>query len=359
MTAPRSGKKDDTKSDDLSQPYPPSWVNHLTGWVARRQWSSWYFYLGLWLVPVSLQLVVLWIEGVFPFPTVFPAQLFIPAMIVLFLSMIHFLDSRAEAALTTLRPALTATEEEYSQLCYLLTTMPTWPAILTSLATVGVIVLLGVNSGQRESSIEAIALSPIAANLLFAVYWIGWWVFGAFVYHTIHQLRVINRIYTEHTRVNLFAMSPLYAFSGVTALTAVTLAIATYGWTALNPDNLSDPVSIAVISLITVLALGAFAWPLLGSRRLMAKQKAEKLDEVSLRYEATFAELHQRIDNRELEEVEELMKVISVLEIERDTLRRISTWPWQPETLHFLMTALLLPLLLWIIQYVLQLLLGS
>ncbi len=78
-----------------------------------------------------------------------------------------------------------------------------------------------------------------------------------------------------------------------------------------------------------------------------------------MRYEATFAELHERIDNREFEEIDELMKVISVLETERDTLKRISTWPWQPETLQFLMTALLLPLLLWIIQYVLQLLLGS
>jgi hypothetical protein len=53
------------------------------------------------------------------------------------------------------------------------------------------------------------------------------------------------------------------------------------------------------------------------------------------------------------------MKVISVLETERDMLKRISTWPWQPETLQFLMTALLLPLLLWIIQYVLQQFLGS
>jgi hypothetical protein len=327
--------------------------------VARRRWPSWYSYFGLWLVLVGIQVGILWIEGVYPIGTIFPAQLFIPAMIALFLGMIHFLDRRAEAALTTLRPALRATEEEQAQLRYELTKMPAWPTVLSSLAAIAVIVLIGLFTGEGESSIEALAASPIAANLLFAEYWIGWWVFGAFVYHTIHQLRVIHRIHTEHTRVSLFAMSPLYAFSGVTALTAVTLAIATYGWTALNPDNLSDPVSIVVISLITVLALGAFAWPLLGTRRLMAKQKAEKLDEVSLRYEATFAELHQRIDNRELEEVDELMKVISVLETERDTLKRISTWPWQPETLQFLMTALLLPLLLWILQYVLQLLLSS
>jgi hypothetical protein len=237
--------------------------------------------------------------------------------------------------------------------------MPAWPTILTSLATVGVIVLLAVSSGARDASIEALADSPIAANLLSAVYWIGWWVMGAFLYHTIHQLRVINRIYEGHTRIHLSAMSPLYAFSTVTALTAATLVIATYGWTALNPENLTQPASIVVIALITLLALGAFAWPLLGTRRILAKEKAQRLDQVSLRLEAVFSEMHERIDSREIEELEALTKVVSVLETERDTLKAISTWPWQPETLRFLATALLLPLLLWIIQFILQQVLAS
>jgi hypothetical protein len=350
---------DKSKNDKRPRPYAPSWVNRLSAWVDRLPGPSWYFYLGLWLLLSLVLVIALWIEGAYPIGTVFPAQLFIPAMISLFLAMVRFLDNSADVALKTLRPALTATEEEYSRLRYRLTSMPAWPTILASVATVVIIFLLGVATGDQESSIEALDASPIAANLLMAVYWIGWWNFGAFAYHTIHQLRQIDNIYTRHTRVHLFAMSPLYAFSRVTALTAVTLAIATYGWTALNPDNLSDPVSIAMMFLITVLALAAFAWPLLGTRRLLFKEKTQRLDQVSLRFEAAFAGLHQRIDNGELEEVDDLIKVISILETERDTLRGISTWPWQPETLRFLVTALLLPLFLWIIQYVLQLLLGS
>ncbi|UCC62714.1 MAG: hypothetical protein JSV36_18490 [Anaerolineae bacterium] len=353
--------KDDlanSRSESKPRPYAPSWVNHLTAWVDRQSWSSWFFYLGLWLVLVIILVATPWIEGAYPIGKVFPAQLFIPAMIALFLGMIHFLDSRADAALTTLRPALTATEEECDLLRHQLTTMPAWPTVVASLAMVGVIVLLWIISGERDSNIEALAASPIGAILLSAVYWIGWWIVGAFIYHTIHQLRVINRIYTEHTRVNLLAISPLYAFSSVTAPTAVTLAIASYGWTALNPENLSDPIDIAFTFLFTVLALAAFAWPLLGTRRLMAKEKRQMLDQVSLRLEAAFVELHQRVDKGKLE-VDDLAKVISLLETERDMLKGISTWPWQPETLRYLVTALVLPLLLWIIQYVLQLILGS
>jgi hypothetical protein len=301
----------------------------------------------------------LWIEGVYTIRTVFPVQFFIPAMIALFLAMIHFLDSKAEEALAALRPALTASEQQYEQLRYQLTTLPAVPTLLASLATMAAIFLLGVFTGERESSIEALATSPVAASLLLFVYYVGWWVFGAFLYHTIHQLRVINRMYAEHCRIRLFAMSPLYAFSSVTALTAVTLAIATYGWTLLNPDNLSNPTSMVLVSLITVLALAVFAWPLLDTRRLLAKEKAQKLEQVSLRLEAGFTKIHEHIDSGETERLEALTKIISVLENEREMLEAIPTWPWQPETLRSLVTALFLPLLLWIIQYVLQHMLGS
>jgi hypothetical protein len=359
MTTAMPGKANNARNESPPRTYPPSWVDHLTGWVARRKWQSWYFYFGLWLVLVAIQLAVLWVEGIYPVGRIFPAQLFIPAMIALFLGMIHFLDRGAEAALETLRPALTATDEEYDQLRYQLTTMPSWPTILASLATIAVILLIGLFTGEGESSIEVLAASPIAMNLLSAAYYIGWWVFGAFLYHTFHQLTVINSLYADYTRVNLFAMSPLYAFSSVTALTAAILAISTYGWTTLNPDNLSDPISIVLVALITLFALTVFAWPLLGTRRILARDKAQWLDQVSLRYEVIYLELHQRIDQAKFDEIEELAKVISVLDTELDTLRDISTWPWQPDTLRYLMTALLLPLLLWIIQYVLQQFLGS
>jgi hypothetical protein len=311
------------------------------------------------LVLVIVLVAALWTEEVYPIGTVFPVQLFMPAMIILMLAMIHVLDNGAGAALKTLRPVLTATEEEVDLLRYRLTTLPAVPTLLASLAMVAVIFLLGVITGDRESSLEALATSPLAANLLLVVYYVGWWSFGAFAYHTLHQLQVINRIYTRHTRVSLFAMSPLYAFSGVTALTAATLAIVTYGWTALNPDNLDDPVSIVVIFLITVLALAAFAWPLLGARRLLFAEKSQKLDQVSRRLDAVYSKMHEHIDSGEIEALEDLTKVVSALETERDMLQAISTWPWQPETLRFLATALLLPLLLWILQFILQRFLGA
>jgi hypothetical protein len=166
-------------------------------------------------------------------------------------------------------------------------------------------------------------------------------------------LRQVYRIYTRHTRISLFNMGPLYALSGVTALTAVGFIIPPYGFLALNPILL-DPITFAYMLPITGLALAAFIWPLLGVHRLLAAEKEQRLGEAAQRFQATIAELHQRIDEGALDKMDGLNKAMSSLQIERKTLDAIPTWPWEPETVRLLITALALPLGLWFAQYVLQ-----
>jgi len=346
-------------NDLKTRPYSPSWLNYLNSSVNRLPGPIWAYYLGLWMALVVILVAVLWSEGIFSAGTLFPAQFFIPAMIVLLLGMVHFLDRRASAALETLQPALALDEDGYDRVHYRLTTMPALPTVLASVVTIGIVFLLGLVSGETESSLEAISSSPVAAAFLQAVYWIGWWSFGAFAYHTIHQLRVINRTYTKHARVHLFAQRPLYAFSSITALTAGVLALATYGWTALNPDNLTNIYSVVVIATITVLALLVFVWPLWGVHQLLQVEKAQRLDECALQLEDAIADLHRKMKSGDLTDVEQLNVVMESLVIEKGALDAIPTWPWQPETLRLLVTALALPLGLWIIQYALQPLFGS
>jgi len=68
------------------------------------------------------------------------------------------------------------------------------------------------------------------------------------------------------------------------------------------------------------------------------------MDDVNRRFETLTGELHRRIDARELQDMEQLNVALSSLELERNTLAKISTWPWQPETIRWLITALVLPL---------------
>jgi hypothetical protein len=334
-------------------------VNRLNAWVDRLPGPSWTYYAGLWLALSLVLVLALWIEGVYPVGSIFPVQVFIPGMIALFLGMIHNLDRRADMALTRLQPAIRASETESEQLRYRLVTLPAWSSLLVSLAVTGFFFLLGLVTGEAEDSIVALSDSLVAAIIISVTYYAGWWCFSTFLYHTYHQLSVVSRILTSHTRVDLFRLRPHYGFSTVSALTAVTLVIATYGWTALNPDNLSDLFAVVVILLITVLALVTYVWPLLGIHRVLDEEKARLLGDCRQRLASSFDELHRRVDTGEIEGMTEFNMAMASLEMEHSALKEIPTWPWQPETFSMLITALALPLGLWILQYVLQLFLGG
>ena len=228
--------------------------------------------------------------------------------------MTRFLDDRAARALTTLRPALTVGDEEYRRLEYELTTLPAPPTLLASLAGVVFVVLVSELFGNPET-IDALASSPIAQRFVYLAYVGAWGIFGPFVYHTIRQLRMINVIYTRHTRVSPFRMGPLYAFSSLTAITAVSMTVTTYSWYFLNSGMLRDPVALGIALPITLVGLAAFVWPVLGIHRLLVGEKERLLDESSLRLEAALVELHDRVDRGDLEGMMDLNFAIASLEI--------------------------------------------
>ena len=348
---------DQVKAESESRPYAPSWLDRFNAWLARLPGPSWAYYLGIWLVLVLLQIAALWGEGAYPVGTFLTNHTVIAGLIPFLLALSLFLDNKAGAALATLRPAMKVSEEEYRRLRYQLTTLPAHPTLLVSLLGVASIVLLNV-ALESFSDFGGLGAFPISRTLIYLTYISAWWVVAAFLYHTVHQLRTINLIYTHYTRVNLFKMRPLYGLSGLTAITGVSLTAITFGWMVINPELWGDLISMVIVLPITVLAFAAFIWPLLGIHRLLEEGKGRLLDECSLRIEAAIAELHRRVDSKGLEGMDDLNKTISSLEIERNLLERIPTWPWRPETVRLLITALALPLGLWFIQYVLQRLMG-
>lgn len=338
------------------RPYAPSWVDHFNDLVNRLPGPGWLYYIGIALLLFLIPIGIIQLEGIQLTGAFLSTQGFLGGNIALFLALCHYLDDAADTALKVLRPAMRASAEEYDTLQYQLTTLPSLSTLLMCLLCAAVVVYLSETLGTPPS-FDQVADSPVAATTTYAMYVLAWLVWGAFIYHTIHQLRVINCIYAKRTRVNIFRIRPLYAFSTVTALTAVSLTIPPYAWLTLN-QILLNPISIAVTLPVAGLGLVAFIWPLMGIHRLLVAEKTRAQSEAALRLEAMLVELHRRVDNMDLAEMGALNDAIASLETERNALKKVPTWPWQPETVRLLVTALALPLGLWLIQYVLQLVLA-
>jgi hypothetical protein len=341
-----------SKDSAKIRPYSPSWIDRFNGWVERRRGPTWAYYSALAAVLFLPQVIALLVEGALASGAA--AQMgFLSCVIAFILGLFHYLDDSANVALTTLRPALDTAEEKYSEMEYRLTTLPAFPTLLAGLVALGIVWLTEAISGPYR--LQALAPFRMSYALLRTMYLLCWWVFGGFVYHTVHQLMLINHIYTKHTRINLFRMTPLHAFSSLTAFTAGSLVVIPFSWVAINPDvPLAHPAVLIMVLAIQVVAVAAFIWPQLGIHRLQSAEKSRLLDETSRRFEAAVQELHRRVDSGQLEGMSDLNMALAGLELERNTTKQIPTWPWQPETVRWLATALVLPLALWLIQFVMQ-----
>jgi hypothetical protein len=338
--------------------YSPSWVDRLTDWIEKLPGSSWFYYLGLSVIILSLQAIAMWIEGAAPFGRIFQFQVFFAGVMAFFLALFYYLDKWAGSALEKLKPELIVGEGKYQDLHFQLTTLPMGLAILASLIMLALNFISELITGPYLP--DVLISYPISANLMRVIYLVCWILFGAFMYHTIHQLKTINHIYTKHTDINLFRMRPMYAFSNLSAFTAGSFAVIIYGFIAVNPGvELNDPVILVWILIFIITALVTFVWPQLGMHRLQVAEQERLLDEAYIRMEKAVARLHQQVDDGELKDMEELNFAITSLDIEVNSIRSVRTWPWEPETLQILVTALALPLGLWFIQLVLERIFGN
>jgi hypothetical protein len=67
---------------------------------------------------------------------------------------------------------------------------------------------------------------------------------------------------------------------------------------------------------------------------------------------AALDDLHTRVDRADLRRMDDLYKAIASLDLERTTLNKIPTWPWEPGSIRGVAAALLLPLAIWLIQQI-------
>ena len=127
--------------------------------------------------------------------------------------------------------------------------------------------------------------------------------------------------------------------------------IGVYGWMLINPDLLADPISLSGVGAFTALAVAVFVWPLLGTHRRMEMEKARMLHELDSAFEAVFSQFNQRLREDDTSAIEGLNGTIASLEIQHRRISAIPTWPWRPETARLVLTAIALPLILTILQF--------
>jgi hypothetical protein len=344
---------------DGATQYNQSWIDWISDKVSSFPGTTWIYYFGLGVILIAIPTGVSWGEGAVDVGAFLPVHIFLAAAITFILAVIPYFDNRAISALETIKPLLKIENLQYQNLRYQFSNLPAIRSILASILTLTLVFITEFISGVPYQ-IEALEGFPLSTVALRVVYLVCWWLFGAFIYHTIHQLRLINHIYTRHTEIDLFRMNPLYGFSNLTALTAGSLLMLPYGFLFIHPEmKLTDPIVLSIYLVISSIATITFLLPQLGIHRLQRMEQNHLLDEINQRYKSTMQQIHTLIDGQKYDEASALRIILGTLEEEKTVVKSFSTWPWQPETLRWLFTALVLPLLIWLAQYFLGQLLDS
>ena len=115
-----------------------------------------------------------------------------------------------------------------------------------------------------------------------------------------------------------------------------------------------SPALRALLVAMVPIAIASFVLPLHGIHLRIAAEKSRALAEATSRFETLIVRLHERVDKELLADADKLNVQITGVIAEREALSRLSTWPWDPATVTGFATALLVPLLLWVITHVLE-----
>ncbi len=94
--------------------------------------------------------------------------------------------------------------------------------------------------------------------------------------------------------------------------------------------------------------------PLRGIHGRIAGDKARLRGEVGRRITATLEAVHRAVDTGDAQAVTTAHQALSALTAERDLVAKVPTWPWSTGALARFLSAVLLPIGLWLITRFLE-----
>jgi hypothetical protein len=340
-----------TQRSSSTVPYPPSYIDRFMHFIQRLSLPYWLIYILLFIIQSIIIYLLAWGDGSI-------SKLASPKILFLFsawqwipLLIVTFLNKTAWSTLDSFSRLLGSNDDALDKLKYEFTTMPPRGVIVSSIIWVVYYVIVTYAFSYLYTDLGFATLTRIVMMVE------GLFCFatgGVIYYHSVRQLWLVNRTVKTVKRYNLFDLDPVYSFSRLTAWTGISWVFMLIMNLWLFPLGAASELMLFITTIQVALALAAFILPLRSVNYHLVLEKRRLLAENQQRVEATLARLHQQIDQNKLDEVEQLNNVISGLSAERDTLEKIPTLPWRTETLTGFLSATILPIILLIIQIIIE-----
>lgn len=308
-----------------------------------------------WLISASLLTVVKWWDGSAavgePFARI--ADTFYCWFALLVYAMIR---ASSRTAFDRIRPVLAMDDDEAARLRLHIATMTPVTALVCGVVGAG----LGIAAFAADPVARDLASSSFGATVVVVgLLYVSSVVFAIpALVQMVRQLRLVALLHRRVRSVDIFRPWPVHAFSRLTALSGTLALVAAAYAMVTNPATLTNPVWVVLVPGAVVLAVLAFFLPLRGMHLRLQQERRQLLDENAGRTLAVTVDLDAAVDGRAYERIPELKAVLGALDEARGRIEKASTWPWAPATLRGFTTALLVPVLVWLLTKILATTLG-
>lgn len=306
--------------------------------------------VAIWALLTS---VIGWSVGNHPFPEVVRSPIVAAMFPAAMLWSMRLLDGVAVRALAEVGPALTLEPAEVESIAGdLQRTPPSWALLAVPLGVAaGIGSVLGGAAGWELNPGEPAvtwAVTTVAASVDFIV------ALG-FVVHVVHQLRLVDAIHRRFVTIDLYHLEPLYAFARLTSLTGMTLIGIGIGGLVLVSILVPAfsfrlaPSDLVLFGSLALVAIACFIVPLLGLHERIEQEKDQRMAEAHATLASALAEVRSRIAANDLDGAARINDAVVAANTGVQVIARASTWPWRTETLNGFLSAVFLPILLWLV----------
>jgi hypothetical protein len=166
---------------------------------------------------------------------------------------------------------------------------------------------------------------------------------------------MVRKLHAQATNINLLRLSPAHAFSVLTARTGMGLILILILGYLLDPSAiLGTGFDVSASVATAILAVAIFIVPVIGIRDHIEEEKERVLSETSDLLQSASDDLHIKVGRRAYDEFGGIEDSIGALIRERELFERIPTWPWNPATIRGFVSALLVPIFLWLVTRLLE-----
>jgi len=335
-----------------ARPYAPSWADRLIWWLEGLPIPTWLAF-GLLTAGCFAYVMVLAILSERVISTVGLRLAAISFLPVLSLSLMRHLNQVASEALDRFSPLLKLSARAADQLRRRVTTLPERPVTFI----VGVVIvatLFGAATAPANFEIEG--TSVVASLMLISFASLVGSSYMLLTFQIVRQLIMVESVHRQARRIDLFDTGPLYAFSRLTSQASLGLLALVALLVATNPQfvtaSSSQLVTATAIGLyggLGVAAIASFALPLYGLHQRIAEEKERLQADADARLKSLLGALHEDASKLDLSRADGLNKLLGSALQEREVLARLPTWPWQATTLRGFMSALLLPVAVYVL----------